>query len=280
MQAGSKWHWTMGFSAALFIAGCGGSQTATAQAGASHSTTTTTTAQTTAAQATVAATHGASAMTSAYDKPGFHTSVEDGRLWVLRGGEEKNDKHVTLIGAGPAGMTIKAASKDTALAYIVAKTGFVTEVHDGRIHVMRGGEKWSDKHITLIGAGPRGMTVKALDKETAWDYLTAKDGFITHIEDGRLHVMREGESWSDKHITLIGAGPNGMTIKALEKDTAYAYLAAKPGFVTHVEDGRVHVMRPGESWSDKHVTLIGAGPKGMTVKALDRGTAMAYLAAN
>ena len=226
-----------------------------------------------------AAPEPAPAAKSAYDKPGFLTRVDDGRLWVLQPGEKRSDKHVTMIGAGPGGMTLKALSRDTALAYLAAKPGFDVRVEDERLWVLRPGEKTSDKHITMIGAGPGGMTVKALEKNTALAYLAAKPGFQVEIEDGRLWVLRPGEKKSDKHVTLIGAGPRGMTLKALDRQTAQAYLAARPGFKVEIEDGRLWVLKPGQQKSDKHVTRIGAGPGGMTVKALDRETLTAYLRA-
>jgi hypothetical protein len=108
--------------------------------------------------------------------------------------------------------------------------------------------------------------------------LHAKPGFVTIEEDGRLWVLRPGEKPSEKHITLVGAGPGGMTIKALEKDTALAYIATAPGFNVEIEEGRIWVLRPGEEKSEKHITLVGAGPMGMTIKALNKETAQEYIA--
>jgi hypothetical protein len=65
-----------------------------------------------------------------YDKPGFVTKVEDGRLWVFKDGSpdladmQKNglpEKAVVRIGAGPDGMTIKSSSDDVIQAYLDAK---------------------------------------------------------------------------------------------------------------------------------------------------------------
>lgn len=62
-----------------------------------------------------------------YARPGFHTEVQDGRLWVFRDGSEeleafKKDgeltKSVSRIGAGPDGMTIKAPDAATIDAYL------------------------------------------------------------------------------------------------------------------------------------------------------------------
>ena len=73
------------------------------------------------------------------------------------------------------------AAADTATAY--SKPGFVTEVKDGRLWVFREGSKdlaeFKDsgeltKMVTLIGAGPNGMTIRAGDAKDIEDYLAAK----------------------------------------------------------------------------------------------------------
>lgn len=65
-----------------------------------------------------------------YDKPGFVTKVEDGRLWVFKAGSkeladmEKSGLpavHVSKIGEGPEGMTLKAVSNDILDAYLNTK---------------------------------------------------------------------------------------------------------------------------------------------------------------
>ncbi|MDD1012765.1 hypothetical protein [Pseudomonas rubra] len=64
---------------------------------------------------------------SQYDKPGFVTEVEDGRLWVFRAdSQELKDfkasgepaKQFTDIGTGPEGMTVKAADEQTLKEYL------------------------------------------------------------------------------------------------------------------------------------------------------------------
>lgn len=71
-----------------------------------------------------------SAKAVSYDKPGFKTKVDDGRLWVFREGSkelaefEKSGepaKMVTRIGAGPNGMTIRSDDASTIDAYLSAK---------------------------------------------------------------------------------------------------------------------------------------------------------------
>jgi predicted type IV restriction endonuclease len=215
---------------------------------------------------------------SPFDRPGFEVQVDDGRLWVLKPGQEKSGKHVTLIGAGPQGMTLRALDQDTALEYLAAKPGFKVEVTDGRLWVLKPDQEKSGKHVSVIGAGPKGMTLRALDMDTALEYLAVKPGFDVEVADGRLWVLKPGQEKGGKHVTLIGAGPQGMTLRALDMDTALEYLAAKPGFDVEAADGRLWVLKPGQEKSGKHVTRIGAGPQNATVRALDAETLESYLA--
>lgn len=126
-----------------------------------------------------------------YSKLGFVVRVVDGRLWVFREGspavtefESQGEpaKHITLPGIGPGGMTIKSEDMDTALAYLAAKDGFVTEVVDGRIWVFKEGSpelaefrKSGEpaKSVIRPAAGPGGATLKAPDAETLDAYLIA-----------------------------------------------------------------------------------------------------------
>lgn len=74
---------------------------------------------------------GTALAASKYDKPGFVTFVDDnGRLWVFKAdAKELADYekagapaiHVSKIGEGPEGMTIKALSYDVIDAYQAAK---------------------------------------------------------------------------------------------------------------------------------------------------------------
>ncbi len=110
----------------------------------------------------------------------------------------------------------------------------------------------------------------------------AKPGFVTRIDENRLWVFAEGQTTepSEKSVTLVGAGPNGMTVRANDRATAVAYLATRPGFEVEVEDERIWVFREGASTekTEKCVTLVGAGPLGRTLKGQDRETLDAYLA--
>ncbi|MFP4348062.1 MAG: hypothetical protein ACOC3W_04215, partial [Thermodesulfobacteriota bacterium] len=137
-------------------------------------------------------TAGGSKEKAAYAKPGFHTMVEDGRLWVFRQGAEEYDdyrkhgelaKHVIRPAAGPGGVTIKAPDTETMTLYLSAKPGFHVALEDGRLWVFRQGAEEYDayrkhgelaKHVIRPAAGPGGITLKAPDVETLDDYLAAR----------------------------------------------------------------------------------------------------------
>lgn len=64
---------------------------------------------------------------SQYDKPGYVTKVEDGRLWVFAEGSKELaqfEQHgepaisVSRIGEGPEGMTLRGPSADVVDAYL------------------------------------------------------------------------------------------------------------------------------------------------------------------
>ena len=69
------------------------------------------------------------ALASQYDRPGFVTEIEDGRLWVFReNSQELKDfkatgepaKQFTDVGSGPEGMTVKSADEQTLKDYLQA----------------------------------------------------------------------------------------------------------------------------------------------------------------
>ena len=250
-----------------------------------------------------------------FAKDGFVVYETDGRLWIFR--EDSADlqeflsigepaKHVIKIAAGPGGRTVKAPDTDTILAYLGARDGFVTRVVDGRIWVFAEGDAESladferqgepAKHIIRPSAGPLGATIKAVDAATADAYQFAKPGFtVLPDADGRLWVFRSGSDAlaevlangePAKHVIRPAAGPRGRTLKAVDQDVIAAYMAACDGFETMIEDGRIWVFLPGSEALEqyrsvgepaKSVTLVGAGPLGMTVRAVDREVANAYL---
>ncbi len=248
-----------------------------------------------------------------FARPGFFTAIKDGRLWVLREDSQalaefkqqgEPPKSTTRIGAGPMGMSIRAADSETIIEYLAAKEGFSADLIDGRLWVLREGtpeqeafvEDGPPPHsVTQIGAGPLGTSIRSVDRETIIAYLAAKPGFHTELRDGRIWVLREGtpeqeafvEDGPPPHsVTQIGAGPLGTSIRSVDRETIIAYLAAKPGFHTELRDGRIWVLREG---SEEHesfisggppphsVTRIGAGPLRTSLRAVDAATIDDYL---
>ena len=152
-----------------------------------------------------------------------------------------------------------------------------------------------EKHVTRPGAGPQGMTVKASTSEDIDGYLAAKPHFAIRVDDGRIWVFKEGSEelteFDDqgelaKHVTWPAAGPNRVTLKAADDESLQEYVAAKDGFVTIIEDGRIWVFLPNSDELKefeeigepaKCVTRPGAGPLQMTVKSVDASTIDAYL---
>lgn len=184
------------------------------------------------------------------------------------------------------------------------KPGYVTWVIDGRLwlFVMNSTDaadfvKSGDlaKNVTRIAAGPDRMSVRSSNAETIDAYLAAKEGFFVWPVEGRLWVYHSDDpALADflagtepaKVVIRPGAGPDGVTLKATETETLDAYIAAREGFATFIEDGRIWVFkadaeelaafqRDGEI--AKSVTRPGAGPAGMTVRAPDAETLDAYL---
>ena len=149
------------------------------------------------------------------------------------------------------------------------KPGFVTFVEDSRLWVFEeSSEGLRDylqegepaKHITMPGAGPRGMTVKSSDRSIVDRYLAAKQGFVIRLEDGRVWVFRPGsealqkfDATGDlaKRIILPAAGPNRMTLCGAENEVLHDYMYGNSGFVTRLVGGRLWVFKSGSpEWED------------------------------
>ena len=128
------------------------------------------------------------------------------------------------------------------------------------------------------------------------DASLKKPGFFTKVVNGRLWVFREGSDALNefqssgepgKNVTMIGEGPNGLTISSSDRAVIIDYLVAKPGFVTRIVDGRLWVFEDGSEGlmefeasgePAKNVTLVGEGPIGMTIRSDERATIDKYLA--
>lgn len=152
--------------------------------------------------------------------------------------------------------------------------------------------------ISIVGlmAVIMGCSATELKADNAKDNY-ARPGFVTLMEDGRLWVFEEDskdlKKYQEhgelaKHIIRPGAGPDRLTLKAPDTETAEAYMLAKPGFATRVEDGRLWVFRAGSDEFKKyqehgelakHVIRPGAGPNRMTLKSPDVETIDAYMSA-
>ncbi|MFI4874830.1 MAG: hypothetical protein ACIALR_05815, partial [Blastopirellula sp. JB062] len=212
-----------------------------------------------------------SADKAAFDKPGYATFEEDGRLWVfdltnanladfLKAGELA--KQVIRPGVGPSGMTLKSDETETILGYVAAKPGFVTALEDGRVWVLREGSDAAKeffksgepaKQVIRPGVGPMGATLKSDDAATIAAYQYEKPGFRTALdEDGRVWVFQaDSDAWKDfsengepaEHITKVGVGPKRETMKSRDSGVIEAYLVAQPGYVTEIVDGRLWVLR-------------------------------------
>lgn len=254
-----------------------------------------------------------STTTETFDKPGFKTFVEDGRLWVfpvpsedlsqfLTSGEP--DKCVVQPGIGPMGMTVKSNDSSVIEQYIVSKKGFATHVEDGRLWVF---ENESDelaefnrtgepaKCVVRPSIGPAGMTIKSSDGDVIDSYLASKTGYELRLVEGRLWVFKSDDPAIEefdtngelaKHIIRPGVGINGMTLKSNAASTITEYVISETGFAVSIEDGRLWVFANG---SDAHrefvrngepakcVVFPTAGPLGMTIKGADADVIEAYI---
>jgi len=249
-------------------------------------------------------------------KPGFAAIESDGRVWVFHlpsknladkfiNGEPA--KSVTIPAAGPRGLSLRAVEKDTIVDYLAAKEGFQSKMIDDRLWVYSdtdeeaaavfGGEEPA-KNATIPAAGPLGISLRSTDLDTIVAYIAAKPGFAVRNVEGVLWVFKSGTpeladfdagNEPAKNATIPAAGPCGMSLRSTELNTIVDYLVAQPGFKTAVVDGRLWVFTPGSAaWNEfskdgtepgKHVILVGAGPRGMTVKSPDQEIVDAYLRA-
>ena len=124
------------------------------------------------------------------------------------------------------------------------RPGYVVEEQDGRVWVFCDGSEEAaafaagsgapEKHVTQIGALPGGLTVKAPDQNTLNGYLASREGFLVLPKDGRLWVFAQDSEeasaalngeYPEKHVTEVGAGPGGVTLKSPSRDVIEGYLA-------------------------------------------------------
>ncbi len=220
------------------------------------------------------------------------------------------DAGSTATGTKPAGPSgdapaMKSAHKGPAQAEGYTLDGFRVYSDDGRLWVFKAGsdnlqsflEKGEPaKRVTLIGEGPFGKTLLGSDKHVMRAYALAArnkvDGFVVFAREGRLWVFKRGSADLQtfltkgepaKRVTLIGQGPNGITLMgsdtAVMKSYADAARYSVPGFVVQGHDGRLWVFKRGsasyKSFREKgepakRVTLVGVGPNGTTLMGADK----------
>ena len=187
---------------------------------------------------------------------------EDGRLWIFEDGSQaladfrrvgEPAKRVTRIGEGPSGETLIAPDTEILDAFVAevkyGREGFTVVPADGRLWVFADGSEHFEtfrtkgepaKRVTWIGAGPGGVTLMGAEREVLAAYATPErygaKGFEVIWEDGRLWIFRSGSAdfaefnrvgEPAKRVTLVGAGPDGRTVMAPDRETVSDYLEAR-----------------------------------------------------
>jgi hypothetical protein len=211
-----------------------------------------------------------------------------------------------LCFAALAGSAVHGTGGESEKKPLPTRTGFFICEADGRWWIFREGSKElaefkqtgePEKSYTRVGVQPYKVTLRAPNVATMEEYLTAKPGFVTKYDDGRLWVFKKDckeyvEFLKDgelaKHVVRPGAGPRRMTVKAPDHTTVLAYMAAQDGFATVLDNGRLWVFLPNSKEQaeyektgelTKHVERINAGPLGLTLRAVDDAILDAYLKA-
>ncbi len=172
---------------------------------------------------------GAQRMIELAERPGFVVREQGGALWIRRTEQEDAAKPATLIGAGPGGCVIKAPDRQTALEFLATKPGFTVAVEDAEIWVRRDNEERVEEPVTMVGEGPRGMTVKAASRDTALVYLATTPGFEVEVDGEELWVFTAGTPHRRAVMSVmrVGVGPSGLTLRAIDNKTIDAYLAVR-----------------------------------------------------
>jgi sugar lactone lactonase YvrE len=194
------------------------------------------------------------APSSPWDRPGFATIEEKGRIWVFAEGSKdladfrkkgEPAKSITRPGAGPSGKTLRGPDADVLDGYQAWKPGFVTAAKDGRLWVFledakelaefrRTGEP--AKSVTRPGAGPGGRTLRGPDAATLDLYMASRPGFAVRWEEACIWIFRADakeleefdRTWElAKSVTRVKAGPAGRTLRSADAATLDAWAAAK-----------------------------------------------------
>ncbi len=159
-------------------------------------------------------------------------------------------------------------------------------------------ESDSSQSATLTSSGSSSTTARSASTSSSKHTVAtqyAKPGFVTFVEDGRLWIFKDGskelaafEKSGElaKHVVIPGQGPNGMTVKAPDRDIVLDYMCAKPGFIAMAMDGRVWIFEEGSKEYEqfrshgelaKHIVRPGAGPMRSTLRAPDAATIESWM---
>ncbi|MHC4810793.1 MAG: hypothetical protein ACYTEV_10575 [Planctomycetota bacterium] len=252
-----------------------------------------------------------------FDRGDFVSFLREDRLWVfdrastslqqfLRAGEPA--RSVTAVAAGPAGWTLRAPDERTLLSYLAHRDGYHVAADDTVVWVFEMGSPGMIAHLggeepatstTLVGAGPRGRSLRSDDPDALLGYLAARPGFRSVGVDGRIWILREDDPAAETFradgppadaVAMVGVGPRGRTLMAPDRETILEWMAARPGFTAVARDGRIWIVdADSETGSETaaairagrepahSVSMPGAGPRGTTVRAEDRGTLLRWM---
>jgi len=150
-------------------------------------------------------------------------------------------------------------------------------------------------HVTRPGAGPGGLTLKAVDDDVLVEWAAVREGFVVRRRDDVVWVFEprsldlldfdEGAE-PTRVVERATGGPFGVRVRATDAAVLAAYLYGKPGFDVFELDGRLWVFeanseeaaafRLGNSPAER-VSFPGAGPAGLTVESPRREVALEYL---
>ncbi|MCA8948336.1 MAG: hypothetical protein KDE27_02470 [Planctomycetes bacterium] len=131
----------------------------------------------------------------------------------------------------------------------------------------------------------------------AADAAYARPGFVAAAHSGRLYVFRAEDPLFEEFlhsgelhhsVTRVAAGPDGMSVRAPDKDTIDGYLLSRGGFATRCNDGEIWVC-PADSpdfgtfcergTPPANASRAGVGPNGETVSGPSEAAIDAWVAA-
>ncbi|MBP7495082.1 MAG: hypothetical protein KA771_06275 [Spirochaetales bacterium] len=152
----------------------------------------------------------------------------------------------TKTDTAPApGVTPKGEEKPAELdVSTYQKPGFAVATHQGRLWVFKEGSKEYEKfksqgepayQVTKVGALPGGITVKAPDTVTLYEYLTYIPGFFNKMVDDRLWIFKadskELEEFKQsgepaRQVVRPAGGPFEITLKGPGTEILDEYMSS------------------------------------------------------